>query len=132
MTMELRSLIGLSVQELETALAGAGVDPKACRMRARQLWNWIYVHGARDFAAMGNLGKDFRALLSNHFTLARPGIVTEQISSDGARKWPICGGPGVAVETAISPGQSRGTLARSRECGRRLDSARCPTGPRTL
>ena len=75
------SLIGLDREGVEDR---AGRRP-ACRknplsMRVSQLWNWIYVHGARDFAAMTNLAKDFRALLENSFTLARPEIVTAQVS----------------------------------------------------
>ena len=74
-----RLLRELRVQfaELKAALAGAGVEPKAAPMRARQLWNWAYVHGARDFAAMSNLAKGFRAEMETRFTLARPEIVTD-------------------------------------------------------
>ena len=56
---ERRSLIGLSPEELESALQSVGVEAKPARMRARQLWNWIYVHGARDFAAMTQSGQGF-------------------------------------------------------------------------
>src|SRR5678816_2969511 len=52
-----------------------------------QLWNWLYVQGATDFARMTNIAKEFRAELDSSFTLARPEIVAEQVSSDGARKW---------------------------------------------
>ena len=64
--MSLKSLIGLKPDELTAALVEAGVEPKAARMRTRQLWNWIYVHGAKDFAAMSNLAKDFRKLLEKY------------------------------------------------------------------
>src|SRR5215467_2659742 len=87
MRINLKSLIGLSPTELKAALIAAGVPEKSVPMRVRQLWNWIYVHGARDFAAMTNLAKDFRSAMDARFTLARPGIVTEQISNDGTRKW---------------------------------------------
>ena len=49
------------------------------RMRVGQLWNWLYVQGATDFARMTNIAKEFRAELEGNFTLARPGIVTEQV-----------------------------------------------------
>ena len=81
------SLIGLDREGLKAALAAAGVPAKSLSMRTNQLWNWIYVHGARDFAAMSNLAKDFRGLLEGSFTLARPEIVTAQVSQDGTRKW---------------------------------------------
>src|SRR6201995_4886030 len=92
------SLIGLSAEEMGAALTAAGVPDKNMRMRVRQLWNWIYVHGARDFDAMTNLAKDFRAQMAEHFTLARPEIVTEQISNDGTRKWLMRTGPGIEFE----------------------------------
>ena len=44
------SLIGLDREALRAALAAAGVPAKSLAMRVNQLWNWIYVHGARDFA----------------------------------------------------------------------------------
>ena len=56
-------------------------------MRVGQLWNWLYVQGATEFQRMTNIAKEFRAELASAFTLSRPDIVTEQVSSDGARKW---------------------------------------------
>ena len=50
-------LIGLSLAELSTAIEATGLEAKPARMRARQLWNWIYVHGARDFGAMTNIAQ---------------------------------------------------------------------------
>ena len=44
-------LIGLSPAELTAELEAAGLEPKPARMRADQLWNWLYVHGAKDFTA---------------------------------------------------------------------------------
>ena len=129
---ELRSLVGFSPQEVEAALASVGVESKACRMRTRQLWNWIYVHGARDFAAMTNLARDFRALLVDHFSLERPAIITEQISSDGTRKWLLSGGPGIAFETVFIPEQDRGTLCVSSQVGCTLNCRFCHTGTQKL
>src|ERR1700744_6209974 len=99
--MEKQSLIGLSPDALKEALVAAGVAGKAAAMRVRQVWNWIYVHGARDFASMTNLAKDFRALMDARFTLARPEVVTEQISNDGTRKWLIRGEGGQEFESVF-------------------------------
>ncbi len=121
-------LIGLSVAELTAALEATGLDAKAARMRARQLWNWVYVHGARDFAAMTNLAKDFRARSSEAFGLTRPEIVTEQISEDGTRKWLLRTGPGVEFETVYIPEEDRGTLCVSSQVGCTLNCRFCHTG----
>src|ERR1700689_4885286 len=126
------SLIGLSPQDLQTALISAGVAQKAAPMRVRQLWNWIYVHGARDFSSMSNLAKDFRALLAERFTLGRPEIVTEQISSDGTRKWLLRTGPGIEFETVFIPEPGRGTLCVSSQVGCTLNCRFCHTGTQRL
>src|SRR6201985_3012383 len=121
------SLLGLSPDALKAALIDAGVDGKAAPMRVKQLWNWIYVHGARDFASMTNLAKDFRALLEDRFTLARPEIVTEQISNDGTRKWLLRSG-GQEFEAVYIPESDRGTLCVSSQVGCTLNCRFCHTG----
>jgi len=126
------SLIGLDRAALKAALVAAGVPEKSVSMRASQLWNWIYVHGARDFAAMTNLARDFRGLLENGFTLGRPEIVTEQISSDGTRKWLMRTGPGIEFETVYIPEKDRGTLCVSSQVGCTLTCRFCHTGTQKL
>jgi 23S rRNA (adenine2503-C2)-methyltransferase len=126
------SLIGLSVAELIALLETTGLEPKAARMRARQLWNWIYVHGARDFASMTNLAKDFRTQMTERFTLARPDIVTQQISEDGTRKFLLRTGPGIEFETVYIPEEDRGTLCVSSQVGCTLNCRFCHTGTQKL
>ena len=81
------TLIGLSREELGEALGTIGVPQKQWRMRASQLWHWLYVRGVSDFAQMTNIAKELRQKLDQAFTIARPEIVSEQISVDGTRKW---------------------------------------------
>jgi 23S rRNA (adenine2503-C2)-methyltransferase len=126
------SLIGLEQEALKACLLAAGVGEKAAPMRVRQLWNWIYVHGARDFAAMTNLAKDFRALLAKNFCLERPEIVAEQISQDGTRKWLLRTGPGIEFETVYIPESDRGTLCVSSQVGCTLNCRFCHTGTQKL
>jgi 23S rRNA (adenine2503-C2)-methyltransferase len=127
-----RNLIGLSPDELRAALVEAGVAEKAAPMRARQLQNWVQVHGACDFASMTNLAKDFRTLLNERFTLARPEIISEQISSDGTRKWLLRCGPGIEFETVFIPETDRGTLCVSSQVGCTLNCRFCHTGTQKL
>ena len=126
------NLIGLSPDALKAALIDAGVPEKAAPMRVRQLWNWIYVHGARDFAAMTNLAKDFRENMAERFVLARPEVVTEQISNDGTRKWLLRTGPGIEFETVFIPEPGRGTLCVSSQVGCTLNCRFCHTGTQKL
>jgi len=130
--MNRNSLIGLDREALKAALADAGVPAKSVAMRTNQLWNWIYVHGARDFAAMSNLAKDFRALLEGAFTLERPEIVTAQVSQDGTRKWLLKTGAGIEFETVYIPEKDRGTLCVSSQVGCTLNCRFCHTGTQKL
>lgn len=125
-------LIGMDRTALAAALAGVGVAPKQVPMRVSQLWNWIYVHGARDFTAMTNLAGDFRATLEQHFTLARPAIAAAQVSQDGTRKWLLQTGPGIQFETVYIPEEDRGTLCVSSQVGCTLNCRFCHTGTQNL
>jgi 23S rRNA (adenine2503-C2)-methyltransferase len=126
------SLIGLDRDALKAALVAAGVPEKSLAMRVSQLWNWIYVHGVKDFEAMTNLAGDFRKTLEASFTLARPEIVTEQISTDGTRKWLFRTGPGIEFETVYIPEKDRGTLCVSSQVGCTLTCRFCHTGTQKL
>src|SRR6201995_2122101 len=126
------NLIGLDRVGLKAALIGAGVPDKSANMRVSQVWNWIYVHGARDFAAMSNLARDFRELLDANFTLARPDVVTAQLSEDGTRKWLLKTAPGIEFETVYIPEADRGTLCVSSQVGCTLTCKFCHTGTQKL
>ena len=126
------SLIGLDREALKSALIAAGVPEKSVAMRVNQLWNWIYVHGAKDFAAMSNLAKDFRSVLEQSFTLERPQVVTAQLSEDGTRKWLLKTGAGIEFETVYIPEADRGTLCVSSQVGCTLTCRFCHTGTQKL
>jgi 23S rRNA (adenine2503-C2)-methyltransferase len=128
----LPSLIGLTRAQLADVLTEAGVQPKQLKMRVQQLWNGLYAHGATDFGKITSLAKDFRALLTESFDIARPEIVTEQVSGDGTRKWLLRFGPGIEVETVYIPEDDRGTLCVSSQVGCTLTCKFCHTGTQKL
>ena len=133
MTAALPSLAGLSRSALAEKLVAIGVDSGKARMRAEQLWRWIYHYGVTDFAAMTNVAKELRATLAEHYTLARPDIVTQQISTDGTRKWLIRLGPGTEAEAVFIPGVGRaGALCVSSQVGCTLNCTFCHTGTQKL
>ncbi len=131
-------LIGLSRAELAEAFAGIGVAEKQQRMRASQLWGWLYGRGATDFAVMTNIAKDLRAALAERFDLGRPEIVTEQVSADGTRKWLLRLKPSrpgekpPEIETVYIPEADRGTLCISSQVGCTLTCTFCHTGTQRL
>jgi 23S rRNA (adenine2503-C2)-methyltransferase len=132
-TQALPSLVGLTRQQLAEKLAGVGVEPAKSRMRAEQLWRWIYHYGVTDFAAMTNVAKELRATLAEHYTLARPEIVTAQVSTDGTRKWLIRFAPGVEGECVFIPDVGRsGALCVSSQVGCTLNCTFCHTGTQKL
>ncbi|MBK8084448.1 MAG: 23S rRNA (adenine(2503)-C(2))-methyltransferase RlmN [Devosia sp.] len=133
------SLVGLMKPELRSTLMGIGLDEREAKMRASQLWNWIYHNGVTDFELMTNIQKGFRQKLSDTFLLDRPEIVTEQVSIDGTRKWlfrfrdpktPAL--PPVEVETVYIPEEDRGTLCVSSQVGCTLTCSFCHTGTQKL
>jgi 23S rRNA (adenine2503-C2)-methyltransferase len=132
------SLIGLSRPELMERLGGIGVAPQQRKMRAQQLWHWIYVRGATDFAQMTSISKELRAQLTEHFTVDRPEVVTEQISADGTRKWLLrlpsgqLGERAHEVECVYIPETDRGTLCVSSQVGCTLNCSFCHTGTQKL
>jgi 23S rRNA (adenine2503-C2)-methyltransferase len=131
------SLVGLTREELAAALIEAGVAERQAKMRAAQLWHWLYLRGATDFSVMTNISKELRAKLDAAFTIGRPEIVTEQISGDGTRKWlfrfPSRGaGRPVEIETVYIPEEGRGTLCLSSQVGCTLSCSFCHTGTQKL
>jgi len=136
-TPEKPSLVGLSREELAAALAAFGIPARQVKMRAQQIWHWLYIRGVTDFADMTNVSRELREGLTGAFTLARSEIAAEQISSDGTRKWllrfPSRGaGRPVEAETVYIPEEGRGTLCVSSQVGCTLNCSFCHTGTQTL
>ena len=126
------NLIGLTRDGLREALLGLGLPEKQAKMRTAQLWQWIYHWGVRDFAAMTNLSKAFRAQLAGAFTLALPEVVRREVSEDGTRKYLIRLAGGHEVETVYIPETDRGTLCISSQVGCTLTCSFCHTGTQKL
>lgn len=131
------SLVGLDREAMGQALREKGVPEKQIKMRVSQIWNWLYVRGVSDFDHMTNVAKDMREMLKQHFTIARPEIVEEQVSNDGTRKWllrfpPRGAGRPVEVESVYIPEEGRGTLCISSQVGCTLTCSFCHTGTQKL
>ena len=50
-------LVGLSKDQIRGELEAAGLEPKQAKLRAKQIWHWIYNRGASDFAQMSDVAK---------------------------------------------------------------------------
>jgi 23S rRNA (adenine2503-C2)-methyltransferase len=126
------NLIGLTRPQLREALIAAGTPEGQAKMRERQVWQWLYHWGVRDFAQMTNLAKDFRARLAENFDIRLPEVVTRQVSADGTRKYLLRIAGGHEVETVYIPEDGRGTLCISSQVGCTLTCSFCHTGTQKL
>ena len=126
------NLVGLTRDALRAALIEAGTPEKQAKMRVNQIWQWVYHWGVRDFGAMTNLAKDYRALLDDKFSIELPEIVSKQVSADGTRKYLVRIAGGHEVEVVYIPEEGRGTLCISSQVGCTLTCSFCHTGTQKL
>ena len=126
------NLVGLPRIELLDALIETGTNAKKAKMRAGQIWQWIYQKGVREFDQMTNLSKDYRTFLKERFVVMVPEVVSKQVSVDGTRKYLIRIAGGHEVETVYIPEKDRGTLCISSQVGCTLTCSFCHTGTQKL
>jgi 23S rRNA (adenine2503-C2)-methyltransferase len=126
------NLVGLSKDQLRAALEGEGLEPKQAKLRAKQLWHWIYNRGATGFEVMTDIAKTQRPWLAEHFAIDRPEVIEAQVSSDGTRKWLLRTHDGNDFEMVFIPDADRGTLCVSSQVGCTLNCRFCHTGTMRL
>lgn len=96
--------------------------------RAKQLWQWIYYRGVKDFDSMSNLSLSLRQKLKDNYTITRPKIITEQISIDKTHKWLLEFSDGERVEMVYIPEKDRGAVCISTQVGCAMGCKFCHTG----
>jgi len=126
------NLVGLTRTQLRDALIAHGTPEKQAKMRTGQIWQWIYQWGVRDFDAMTNLSKTYRAELAEVFVVQIPEVVSKQVSVDGTRKYLVRIAGGHEVEVVYIPEEGRGTLCVSSQVGCTLTCSFCHTGTQKL
>src|SRR5215203_6352985 len=125
-------LVGLVKDQIRTALEEAGLEPKQAKLRAKQIWHWIYNRGVSDFTAMSDIAKAQRGWFAERFVITRPEVVEAQVSSDGTRKWLLKTHDGHEFEMVYIPETDRGTLCVSSQVGCTLNCTFCFTGTMRL
>ena len=126
------NLVGLSKDQIRDALEQAGLEPKQAKLRAKQIWHQIYNRGATGFDAMSDIAKPQRAWFAERFTIERPHVVLQQVSTDGTRKWLLKTDDGHDFEMVFIPDADRGTLCVSSQVGCTLNCRFCHTGTMRL
>ena len=126
------NLVGLSKDAIRAALAEAGMDARQAKLRAKQIWHWIYNRGVTEFAAMTDIAKVQHPWLAERFVVGRPQVIEAQVSSDGTRKWLLRSDDGQDYEMVFIPDADRGTLCVSSQVGCTLNCRFCHTGTMKL
>ena len=125
-------LIGLPKDRIRDLFAEAGLDAKQAKLRAKQVFHWLYHRGVTDFAAMTDIAKTMRPWLTERFVVGRPNVVEAQHSTDGTRKWLLATDDGHEFEMVFIPDADRGTLCVSSQVGCTLNCRFCHTGTMKL
>jgi 23S rRNA (adenine2503-C2)-methyltransferase len=125
-------LIGLPKDRIRELFADAGLDAKQAKLRAKQVFHWLYHRGVTDFEAMTDIAKTMRPWLAERFVIGRPEVVEAQHSTDGTRKWLLRTADGHDFEMVFIPDADRGTLCVSSQVGCTLNCRFCHTGTMKL
>ena len=118
------NLLDFDAQGLVAYCESLGEKP----FRAKQLQRWIHQYNAADFDGMTDLAKSLREKLKGRASIGMPDIISDNVSSDGTRKWLVDVGNGNAVETVFIPEETRGTLCVSSQAGCAVNCRFCSTG----
>ena len=101
---------------------------KAPAYRAKQIFEWLYRHGATSFEQMTNISARERTLLAEQFFIAQPKQSAREISVDGTRKYLFEVDNGDLVEAVMIKQPTRMTLCVSSQVGCGMACVFCRTG----
>jgi 23S rRNA (adenine2503-C2)-methyltransferase len=125
-------LLGLPRKRIAELFEEAGLDARQARLRAKQVFHWLYHRGVTGFEAMTDIAKTMRPWLAERFVIGRPEVVEAQHSNDGTRKWLLRTADGHDFEMVFIPDADRGTLCVSSQVGCTLNCTFCHTGTMRL
>jgi 23S rRNA (adenine2503-C2)-methyltransferase len=117
-------LVELDLPEIQQLLQEGGYDT----FHARQLYRWVHRHAVTDFNLMTNLSKELRAELRERFSVRHPKVVSDQLSSDGTRKFVLELGDGRRIESVFIPDTPAMTFCISTQVGCAMSCGFCLTG----
>ena len=122
--LEKQNLLGLTQEKLKKFFSDLNEKP----FRTKQIMQWIYHQGAKDFDDMHNFSKDLRQKLEAIASIELPEVTSINNSKDGVIKWVIKLGEDNNIETVYIPQKDRGTLCISSQVGCSLACTFCSTG----
>lgn len=123
--MACADLLDLSPQELAQRVEAWGERP----FRARQVLEWVYRRGEREFARMTNLSQAFRERLAKELCVGAGTVETVSRTSDGeTAKYLFHFTDGARVEAVSMKEEGHHTLCLSSQVGCAMGCAFCATG----
>lgn len=124
--MEKAVLLKYSLSELITFVEGLNEK----KMRASQIFSWIWSKSASTFDEMTDIKKDFREILKQNALILDCKIKTRQISTDGTIKYLIEFKDGLCAETVLMRFDNRSNLSMcvSTQVGCKMGCKFCATG----
>jgi 23S rRNA (adenine2503-C2)-methyltransferase len=125
-------LIGLPKTRIAELFEEAGLDARQAKLRAKQVFHWLYHRGVTEFEAMTDIAKTMRPWLTERFVIGRPEVIEAQHSTDGTRKWLLRTADSHDFEMVFIPDADRGTLCVSSQVGCTLNCRFCHTGTMRL
>ena len=118
----MKDIFGMTLDELQEVLAPYRVQ----KFRAKQIAEWMYQRGAKDFAAMTNLSKSLREELALKLCLGRPRIKDRLDSKDDrTTKFLLEYADGTAVETVLMRQPYGNSICVSTQAGCNMGCAFC-------
>lgn len=119
-----KSLIGMTLQQLQQVAADAGLKSFA----AKQMAQWLYEKRAVSIDEMTNLSLKARQQLKRDYTVGRREPKMEARSVDGTVKYLFDGVGGRDIEAVYIPDRERATLCVSSQAGCKMNCRFCMTG----
>ncbi len=117
-------LPGLTPDDLKAAFKERGLPG----YRADQVWRWVQVQFADDWARMTNLPAALRAQLAESFELNPTTVAETRQDPTGTTKLLLKLRDGEAIETVLIPAENRKTVCVSSQAGCRFKCAFCASG----
>ncbi len=117
-------LLGKTLAELKALASQIG----APAFVGKQLADWIYCKGVREFGEMTNLSKQVRARLEKDYCVGLMPPVECKESVDGTKKYLYKTPAGNYIESVYIPDGKRATLCVSSQVGCKMGCAFCMTG----
>lgn len=118
------SLTDLPLAEFEPLAAELG-EP---RFAGKNLARWVFERRARDFDAMSDLSKRFRAELAARHVVRRTAIAADRVDPGGTRAFVLRLADGRSIETVLIPEEERRTVCVSTQVGCPVACVFCASG----